>query len=222
MKNKYLYIVDKKYMNRGVMHNPILFNDEKLEKYYPELLELNYDVKLLVTKDERQWFRKNHPDMNEYQEKYGNEDISIFDKTIKKSLCKNVFLNGFHLEHLEYIAPLIKDNCEVLYLFKCPKINDLKVLKEFSKLKVLYIFWNNTLETLPVFNETLEVISFNFVTKLKDVSNLVSTNIKYINIDSRDSIGNRKELLIEDITVFDRIKSLEHLKLEFKKYKVDY
>ncbi len=216
MKNKYIYITDEEWFESSTLANPITFLDHELEQYFPEFYKLDYDLKLLVTNTPAN-SEKAMPFYNDYRERLGNPDISVFESAARERQAKNVFLNGFHQEHIQYIAPFIKDTVEVLYLFKSPKIYDLSILSEFKQLKCVFIFWNNSLETLWDMqnNNSLKVISFCFVTKLRDIKSLKHSCVEYVTLDSMDNSGNKKELLF-DIDIFDEMPKLKQLKLVYK------
>ena len=223
MKKKYLYVTDEDFFDSSSLKNPVACLDGKLEKYYPEYFENNYDLRLLV-KYEPVKAERESSIYNDVFEKIGSNDISVFKDSAVKNKAKKVLLNGFSQEHFDYIAPYIKDTTEVMYLFKCPRIKDLSVLAEFEKLKCLFIFWNNSLESLWDMknNSDLEVLSFVNISKLRDISGLKNSTVKYITFDSTGVYPNPKELLIEDISAFDKLSGLKHLKLLYKKCKIDY
>lgn len=223
MKKKYLYVTDEDLFDSSSLKNPVACLDGKLEKYYPEYFENNYDLRLLV-KHEPVKAERESSIYNDVFEKIGSNDISVFKDSAVKNKAKKVLLNGFSQEHFDYIAPYIKDTTEVMYLFKCPRIKDLSVLAEFEKLKCLFIFWNNSLESLWDMknNSDLEVLSFVNISKLRDISGLKNSTVKYITFDSTGVYPNPKELLIEDISAFDKLSGLKHLKLLYKKCKIDY
>lgn len=216
MKNKYVYITSGDYFKRPI------YLSGKIEEIYPEYQNLTFDLHLLVT-DAPDGPDEHMPIYNDYRERYGNPDIDAFQTAVKNSEAKNVFLNGFRQEHFDYVAPLIKDKAEVLYLFKCPKINDLSALSEFSKLRCVVVFWNNTLEALWNMeeNKNLKILSFDFVTKLVDIDSLKDSNVEFVSIDSRNNGGGRKEMLF-DRSVFDEIANLKHLRLVYRRVYVDY
>lgn len=223
MKNKYLFITNEKWFEDTRFKNPIHLFDHKLEKYYPEFYNANYDLRLLATelptKKEREFFI-----YNDCRDEYGESDISVLKVAAENSNSRNVFLNGFHQEHFEYLAPYIKDSTEILYLFKCQRIKDLSLLSEFKNLKCVHIQWNNSLECLWDMkrNKNLSVISFVQVSKIRNVSPLLNSNVEYVALDSMDNSGNKKECLIEDLEVFNKIPNLKHLNLCYIKVSVDY
>lgn len=223
MKKKCFYVTDEYFFDSSSLKNPVAGIDGKLQKYYPEYFENNYDLRLLV-KHEPAKAEKESPIYNDIFEKIGSNDISVLKDSAVKNKAKKVLLNGFSQEQFDYIAPYIKDTTEVLYLFKCPRINDLSVLAEFEKLKCLFIFRNNSLEKLWDMknNSDLEVLSFVNISKLRDISGLKNSTVKYITFDSTGIYPNPKELLIEDMSVFDQIPNLKHLKLLYKKCNIDY
>ena len=221
--NKYIYIADEAFFEEnGALINPILFNDHKLEQLYREFYELNYDLRLCVTKPATTE-EKAFVFYDDYRERYGSLDITVFNDAVKKSKSQNVLLDNFCQEHLEYIIPLIKDTVEVLYLFKCPKIKDLSCLADCKKLRCLLLYWNNSLESLWDMkeNKELQVVSFLTFSKLKKISSLEFSSVKYVTLDSEDNSGNRKKMLF-DTSVFNRMPNLKHLKLSFRGHKVDW
>lgn len=223
MKTKYLFITNGNCFEDTIFSNPIHLFDHKIENYYPEFYKVNYDLRLLAikepTKEEREFFVYNN-----YPDKYGDSDISVLKVAAENSNSKNIFLNGFRQEHFEYLVPYIKDTAEILYLFKCEKIKDLSFLSEFKNLKCIHIQWNNALECLWNMkkNKDLSVISFVNVSKIRDVSLLLNSNVEYIALDSMDNSGNKKDCLIEDLEVFNKMPNLKHLTLCYKKVNIDY
>ena len=216
MKNKYVYITDSEWFEASSLRNPICFMDHKIEQTYPEFYELDYDLKILATRAPTEE-EKSMPIYNDYREKYGDSDISVIDTVTHGRIAKNIFLNGFNQEQFEHIAPLIKETAEVLYLFKCTKVKDLSALSDFKNLKCLFIFGNNSLESLwdMRYNDDLKIISFVYVTKLREIGSLIDSNIEYVNFDSSDNCGNKKEMLL-DKEIFTKISTLKHLTLIFK------
>lgn len=223
MKKKYLYITDEDFFDSSSLKNPIAGFDDKLQKYHPEYFENNYDLRLLVTPEPTK-AEKESPIYNDIFERIGSDDMSVLKDSAVKKKAKKVLLNGFSQEQFDYVVPYINDTTEVMYLFKCPRIKDLSALAEFKKLKGLFIFWNNSLENLWDMknNSDLEVLSFVNISKLRDISGLKNSTVKYITFDSTGVYPNPKELLIEDMSVFDQMTNLKHLKLLYKKYNIDY
>ena len=211
MKNSYVYITNSNWFEDTSLKNPICVSDHNLSQIYPEYDSVHYDLKILATKSATPQ-EKDFPGYNDYREKYGQTDISAIDHAVMNSTAKNVFLNGFNQKQFEYIAPLIKDSTEILYLFKCNKISDLSVLSEFHKLKCLFVFGNSSLEGLWDMrqNDNLKILSFVYVTKLRHIDSLVDSRLEYINYDSSDNSGNKHKLLF-DKSIFGRIKTLNHL-----------
>lgn len=211
MKQQDIYIIDKDWFEDTANKNPIFVLDHNLEKLYPRFYSANYDLKILSTKPATEQ-EKAFPGYNDYRERYGHTDISIINRAISQSTAKYIFLNGFNQEQFEYIAPLIENTAEILYLFKCPKISNLSHLTTFKKLRCVHIYWNNSLEQLwdTQNNSNLKVLSFLYVTKLKHIEKLVDSCIEYINFDSSDNFGKKKELSI-DKSVFERMVTLKHL-----------
>ena len=211
MKQKDIYITDKDWFENTTNKNPIVVLDHNLEKIYPWFYSADYDLKILATKaatDQEKMFSG----YNDYRERYGHTDISIMNHAVLQSTAKNVFLNGVNQKQFEYIAPLIENTTEILYLFKCPKISDLSHLSTFKRLRCVHIYWNNSLECLWDMqnNADLKVLSFLYVTKLKHIENLCDSYIEYINFDSSDNFGKKKKLFIEK-SVFERMETLKHL-----------
>lgn len=206
-----IYITDKDWFEDTANKNPIFVLDHNLEKIYPWFYSTNYDLKILATKSATEQ-EKAFSGYNDYRERYGHADISVIHRAVLESTAKNIFLNGFNQKQFEYIAPLIENTAEILYLFKCPKINDLSRLTTFKKLRCVHIYWNNSLEHLwnVQNNSNLKVLSFLYVTKLKYIENLVDSFIEYINFDSSDNFGKKKKLFI-DKSVFERMATLKHL-----------
>ncbi|MBQ8575368.1 MAG: hypothetical protein IJ447_04905 [Clostridia bacterium] len=221
MKNNYLYITNEALSKNSSRTDLVL--DRKLGEYYHDYYETDYDLELLVTRKPIE-AAKNSPIYNDIYEKIGSDDITVLKDSALKNNAKRVKLTGFKQEHFDYIAPYIKETTELLYLFKCPKIKDLSALSDFPNLKCLSVYWNNSLEKLWNMenNRALEVLSFVSISKLRDVSSLKNSNVKYITFDSTGIYPNRKELLIEDMSVFEQMPQLEHLKLLYKKCDIDY
>ncbi len=223
--DKYWYIVDQKYFEDppgGILKNPIHVLDHKIDDVYPELYRVHYGLRLLIT-DIPDDIERNSLFYNDSIEKYANTDISVLKTAIESTPHKSIFLNGFSQKHLEYIIPFIKDSVEILYLFKCPKISDFSVLSELKNLKVLFVFWNNSLERLwdVTENGELKIISFVQITKLCDITGLKNSDIEYITLDSSDASGNTKPMLF-DKSVFEEMPKLKHLTLNYRKCIVYY
>ncbi len=116
-----------------------------------------------------------------------------------------------------HIAPKIKDTAEVIYFFKCPKIKDLSILSKFKNLKCVHIFWNNSLESLWKMkdNKHLKVISFEAISKLKNIETLRDSSVEYIHLDSSDNNGNRKPVFFDPI-FFEQMQHIKHISLRYK------
>lgn len=222
MKNDFVYITDKAWFETSALKNPCIFQDNKMEKYFPYFYSAEYDLKLLATKAPTD-IEKKAPFYNDYREKFASKDIEVLKIAAESSPAKTVLLSGFGQEQFEYIAELIKETAEVLYLFKCPNIKNLSMLADFKQLKCLLIYWNNSVECLWNMknNINLKVISFVSVTKLRDVAALAQSRVEYVAFDSADNCGNKKDLLF-DRTIFEKTPNLKHLTLEFKGCKEDY
>ena len=211
MKQNYIYITSKEWFEETPLKNPVLSLDHNLEQIYPQFYNIEYDLKILATKPATAE-KKEFPGYNDYREKYGKSDISAIDIAVSSNTSKNVFLNGFNQKQFEYIAPLIKETTEILYLFKCHKINDLSLLSTFKNLRCVHIYWNNSLDNLWDMkdNSALMALSFVYVTKLSNVEALANSHIEYINLDSSDNSGKKKKLDV-DKSVFEKMKTLKHL-----------
>lgn len=222
MKNNYLYVPDNSFENTD-LSKTVIFNDHKLKKYYPDFYETEYDLKLLVISKPTE-AEKQSPIYNDVYEKSSSEDISVLKDCVLNKNAKRVILNGFIQEHFDYIAPYLKDKTEILFLFKCPSIYDLSALSDFKELKCLYINWNNKLEKLWDMkdNKKLEILSFVAISNLRYVEELKNSTVKYISFDSTGNYPNKKECFIEDITVFEQMPELQHLKLVYKNCEIDY
>ena len=221
MKKKYLYVTDS--FEGTHSGDTVIFNDHKLKKYYPDFYEAKYDLKLLITTKPTK-AEKESPIYNSIYEEIGSEDISALKDCALNKNAKRVILNGFGQEHFDYIAPYLKDKTEILFLFKCPRISDLSPLADFKELKCLYIYWNNKLEKLwDMKNNTkLEILSFISISKLSCVNALKDSTVKYISFDSTGNYPNKKDCLIEDMSAFEQMPQLQHLKLVYKNCDVDY
>ena len=147
MKSKYVYIADRELFENSSLKDPICLMDHNLNLIYPDFYRTNYDLKLIATKAPTKE-EKSMPVYNDYREKYGCSDISIIDSAVAAAESKNIFLNGFNQEQFEYIAPMIKETAEILYLFKCIKIHDLSALSQFKKIKGVFVFANRALTSL--------------------------------------------------------------------------
>ena len=211
MKQNYIYITSKEWFEETPLKNPILSLDHNLEQIYPQFYNIEYDLKILATKPTTAE-EKEFSGYNDYREKYGKSDISAIDIAVSSNASKNIFLNGFNQNQFEYIAPLIKETTEILYLFKCPKIKDLSLLSTFKNLKCVHIYWNNSLDTLWDMknNSALMALSFEYITKLSNIEALDKSRIEYINFNSSDNLGKKKKLDV-DKSVFEKMKTLKHL-----------
>lgn len=222
MKRSPIFITEREWFESTSLRNPILSVDHKLEQFYPNFYRVSYDVKLLATKaatEEKKCF----PVYNNYRERYGVDDIHALDAAIMDRDARYVFLNGFNQEQFLHIAPGLRDTTEVIYLFKCPKIRDLSILAQFSKLKCVHIYWNNSLESLwdMAGNKELKVLSFTAISKLCNIEALKQSHAEYINFDSSDSNGRTKNMLF-DASVFDQMPCLKHLSLSYSDCTMDY
>ena len=71
-------------------------------------------------------------------------------------------------------------------------------------------------------NTKLEILSFISISKLSCVNALKDSTVKYILFDSTGNYPNKKDCLIEDMSVFEQMPQLQHLKLVYKNCDVDY
>ena len=222
MKTKSIFITNKQWFENSSLKNPISSIDHKLEQLYHSLYSVSYDTKLLATKAATRE-EKQCPFYNDYREQFGTGDISALDAAIMDCDTRYVFLNGFDQTQFLYIAPKIKDTAEVLYFFKCPRIHDLSVLSQFSKIKCVHIYWNNSLESLwdMTCNKQLKVISFVAISKLSRIETLKASSVEYICLDSSDNNGHTKKASF-DKSVFEQMPNLKHLTLNYSNCKIDY
>ena len=74
MKSKSVFITAKEWFESTSPRNPIICMDHKLEQFFSDYYNVNYDIKLLATtaatKEE-----KESPFHNDYRERYSSEDI---------------------------------------------------------------------------------------------------------------------------------------------------
>ncbi len=219
MGQKDLYITSLDYFDGSALKNPISCLDHTLEAHFPQFYEANYDLRIVATKTPTEEERTNSF-YNDYRERYGHSHLSAIDEAIAHSGGKHVFLNGFNQKQFDYIAPLIKDTTVLLYLFKCRNIKDLSFLSQFPKLECVMIYGNCALESLWNMegNPSLQVLSFVHVTKLRHIEGLAHSKLEYVCFDSGDLYGNKKEMLF-DKSVLDKVATLKHLSLMYKKPK---
>lgn len=218
MNKKSIYIYNDEWFDQTALSNPRITLDHKLDDYYPEYYEVNYDVRLLATEED-----EIADQFNDYKQRYGTKDINELKGYVIKKNPQAVLLDGFDQEQFDYIIDYIKD-VKILYLFKCNKINDLSKLSKCHNLECLHIDWNNRLESLWDMsnNINLKVLSFDRISKLSKIEDLVNTNIEYITFDSRNNLGQTKYEFDGNVDVFKQMKKLKHLKLYYKNLKVDY
>lgn len=216
MKKNAIYITDSQWFEAGALKNPITAEDHTLKEHFPEFYSVSYDLRILAAKTPTMQ-EKSAPFYNEYREKYGQAELSAIDDAVSRCESKNVFLNGFDQAQFEYIAPLLRERTELLYLFKCLKLRDLSPLSEFRNLKCVCIFGNNALESLWDMknNSALKALSFVNIKKLRNVETLIDSCLEYICFDSMDNSGNKEEMLF-DPSVLSQIKSLKHVSLNYK------
>ena len=218
MNKKCIYIYNDEWFDSTMLSNPHNTLDHKLDDYYPEYYEVNYDVRLLATEE-----NEIEDQINDYKQRYGTKDINELKDYVIKKNPQAVLLNGFDQEQFDYIMDYIKD-IRILYLFKCNKIYDLSKLSNCSNLECLHIDWNNKLESLWNMsnNANLKVLSFDRITKLSKIDDIINTNIEYITFNSRNNLGQTKYEFDGNVDVFKQMKNLKHLKLHYKNLKVDY
>ena len=222
MKSNSIFITARDWFESGSLKNPVSGLDHKLEQFFPDCYSADYDTKLLATREATKE-EKQAPFYNDYREQFGTKDIHSLDMAVMDTDAKNIFLNGFNQDQLLYIAPKLKDTAEIIYFFKCPKIHDLSILSQFTKLKCVHIYWNNSLESLwdMTGNTQLKVISCIAISKLTNIEALKNSHVEYICLDSSDNTGHTKKMLF-DASVFDQMTSLKHLSLVFSDCKIDY
>jgi len=218
MNNKCIYIYNDEWFDSIALENPLITDDHKLDDYYPEYYEVNYDVRLLATEE-----NEIEDQINDYKQRYGTKDINELKDYVIRKNAQTVLLNGFDQEQFDYIMDYIKD-IRILYLFKCNKIYDLSKLSNCSNLECLHIDWNNGLESLWDMsnNANLKILSFERITKLSKIEDLINTNIEYITFDSSNEIGQTKYEFSGNIEIFKQMKNLKYLKLQYNNIKVDY
>lgn len=185
MNKKSIYIFNDLWFDSTALKNPLSTLDHKLDKYYPNYYELNYDVKLLATEE-----NEIEDQINDYKQRYGTKDINDLKEYVIKKKPQSVLLDGFDQKQFDYIIDYIKD-VKILYLFKCNKINDLSKLSNCINLECLHIYWNNRLDSLwnMYKNTKLKVLSLDRITKLSFIEDLLTSNIEYITFDSTNDIG---------------------------------
>lgn len=218
MNKKSIYIFNDLWFDSTALKNPLSTLDHKLDKYYPNYYELNYDVKLLATEE-----NEIEDQINDYKQRYGTKDINDLKEYVIKKKPQSVLLDGFDQKQFDYIIDYIKD-VKILYLFKCNKINDLSKLSNCINLECLHIYWNNRLDSLwnMYKNTKLKVLSLDRITKLSFIEDLLTSNIEYITFDSTNDIGQTKYEFSSDINIFKQMRNLKHLKLQYKNVKIDY
>ena len=142
MNKKSIYIYNDEWFDSTCLSNPLNTLDHKLDDYYSEYYEVNYDVRLLATEED-----EIADQFNDYKQRYGTKDINELKGYVIKKNPQAVLLDGFAQEQFDYIIDYIRD-VKILYLFKCNKINDLSKLSNCNNLECLHIDWNNGLESL--------------------------------------------------------------------------
>lgn len=218
MNKKSIYIYKDEFFENTMLSNPCNASDHKLNNYYPQYYEVNYEVRLLATEE-----NEIEDQINDYKQRYGTKDLNELIEYVIKKNPQAVLLNGFDQKQFDIIINYIKD-VKILYLFKCNKIENLSNLNNCPNLKCLHIYWNNRLESLWDMsnNKNIKVLSFDFISKLSKIHDLVNTSIEYITFDSRNNIGQTKYEFSGNMDVFKQMKNLKYLKLQYKNIKVDY
>lgn len=221
MSKQYIFIYDNEWFDSTSLKNPIPTLDHKLEAYFPEFYETHYELRILAA-EPASLEEKSALFYNDYRERYGVSDISSLDETIKSARPKSVFFNGFDQKLFLSIAPKLMETVEVIYFYKCPKIQDLSVLSQFTRLKCVHIYWNHSLEILwdMTSNPQLKVLSCTAISKLRNVDALKNASVEYVHLDSLDHSGNKQKALF-DTAVFDQMQHLKHLSLNYKNFFVD-
>lgn len=222
MKNNSIFITAKEWFESTSLKNPVTSMDRKLERFFPDCYSVSYDTKLLATKAATAE-EKQSPFYNDYRERFGAEDIYALDTALTDCERKYVFLNGFNQEQFQHIAPKLRDTAEIVYLFKCPKIYDLSAFAQFTKLRCVHIYWNNSLESLwnMTGNKQLKVISCIMISKLARIETLKQSHVEYVCFDSSDNNGQAKAALF-DISVFEHMPYLKHLSLTYSDRKTNH
>lgn len=222
MKSDSIFITAAEWFESTSLRNPISSMDHKLERFFPDCYSVAYDTKLLATKAAMAE-EKQSPLYNDYREQFGVEDIHALDTAIMDHDARYVFLNGLNQDQFLHIAPKLKDTAEILYFFKCPRIYDLSALSQFTKLKCVHIYWNNSLESLwdMTGNKQLKVISCVMISKLSNIEPLKRSCVEYVCLDSSDNYGHKKKALFP-ISVFEQMPHLKHLSLICSDCKIDY
>ncbi len=90
MDSRYLYIFDTEWFEHTALKNPICTSDHTLEEKFPEFYSLNYDVRILATKESTA-DEKVSPFYNDYRERYGVRTLSFFDEVFAHKPKKHVF-----------------------------------------------------------------------------------------------------------------------------------
>lgn len=222
MKSKDLFITDEAYFDNTALKNPINTLDHKLKEYFPNLYCAHYDTRLLATKAPTE-IERQIPGYNNYRERFATDDIRSLDDAIIKNGGKNIYLCGFTQQQFEYIVPKIMNTAEIIYFSKCPRIRDLSMLSDFPKLTCVHIYWNISLESFWDMsnNKNLKVISFQTVSKIRNVDAFKNSYVEYVCLDSSGNYPNTKKILF-DPAVFDAAPHLKHLTLWYTGCRVDY
>ena len=98
MNKKSIYIYNDDWFDQTALSNPRITLDHKLDDYYPEYYEVNYDVRLLATEED-----EIADQFNDYKQRYGTKDINELKGYVIKKNPQAVLLDGFDQEQFDYI-----------------------------------------------------------------------------------------------------------------------
>ena len=104
MNKKSIYIYNDEWFDSTCLSNPLITLDHKLDDYYPEYYEVNYDVRLLATEE-----NEITDQFNDFKQKYGTKDINVLKEYVSKKIPQTVLLDGFDQAQFDYIIDYIKD-----------------------------------------------------------------------------------------------------------------
>ena len=103
MNKKSIYIYNDDWFDQTALSNPLITLDHKLDDYYPEYYEVNYDARLLATEE-----NEIEDQINDYKQKYGTKDINELKDYVIKKNAQAVLLNGFDQQQFDYIIKMLK------------------------------------------------------------------------------------------------------------------
>ena len=98
---------------------------------------------------------------------------------------KKVWLDNVNQKQLNSVLHNISPDLEVFAISGSPSISDLTFLERFSKLKNVYIWWNNKTETLWDISKTpeIEFLRLSDINRLSDISQLQNAKkLRYLDI----------------------------------------